>query len=152
MNPPQTVKLPAMAALRFLLVLDSALLTCLGACLIFIPARVEEVFHFHNLPAGVGYMIGLWGCVLITMALGYFIAASDPLRHVIWIQVGIARGALECLLGVVYLARGVVTLQQAGLGIVVAAGMTGAYLLLYPRVPRLNSPPATEIPKSPGMP
>ena len=59
--------------------------------------------------------------------------ASAALRHLVWVQVGIARGTLECLLGLVYLGRGVVTWPQAGLGIVAAALMTIAYLALYPR-------------------
>jgi hypothetical protein len=35
--------------------------------------------------------------------------------------------------GVVWLARGLVTFQQAGPGIVIAAMMTLAYLICYPR-------------------
>jgi len=44
----------------------------------------------------------------------YAVAATDPIRHVVWVQVGIARGTLECILGVLYLAWGVVGWQQAG--------------------------------------
>jgi len=66
------------------------------------------------------------------MGVGYVVAASDPLRHKVWVQVGIARGALECVLGLVCLAREIVTFQQAGFGIVVAAVITIAYLACYP--------------------
>jgi hypothetical protein len=116
-----------------LLLLDAALLLLLGGALIFLPTRVEMVFGFKDLPAGVSYILGLWGCALATMGLGYVVAASDPLRHLVWVQIGIARGALECVLGAVCLARGVVGLQQAGFGIVVAAIITIAYLVTYPR-------------------
>jgi len=54
---------------------------------------------------------------------------------------------LECALGVVYLARGIVTIQQAGLGILVAALISIAYIVLYPRKPRL-----VEMPASPNQP
>jgi hypothetical protein len=67
------------------------------------------------------------------MGIGYTVAALDPIRHIVWVQVGIARGALECLLGLVYLARGLVTFSQAGLGIVLAACISLAYVALYPR-------------------
>jgi hypothetical protein len=67
------------------------------------------------------------------MGIGYVVAATQPLRHLVWVQVGIARGALECVLGLVYLARGVVTWRQAAFGIIAAALITGAYLALYPR-------------------
>jgi hypothetical protein len=99
----------------------------------FLPRQVEVAFHFADLPAAVSYLIGLWGCVFVTMAGGYVIAATHPLEHLIWVQIGIARGALECVLGAVYLARGIVTWQQAAFGLVTAALITGAYTVLYPR-------------------
>ena len=123
--------------LRLLLMIDAAVLFLLGALLILSPGRVEQAFHFRDLPPAVGYMIGLWGCVIATLGIGYVVAATNPIRHVVWVQVGIARGMLECVLGVVYLARGIVTFQQAGFGIIVAALISVAYIVLYPRKPRL---------------
>jgi hypothetical protein len=73
------------------------------------------------------------------MGLGYGMAAADPRRHVAWVQVGIARGVLECVVGAVYLARGIVTFQQAGFGIAIAAFVAVAYVALYPRPLRLQS-------------
>lgn len=119
--------------LRYVLMIDAAMLLLLGALLIFAPRQIEAAFHFKDLPAAVSYLIGLWGCVFATLGVGYGVAATDPARHVAWVQVGIARGGLECLLGLVYLARGVVTWQQAAFGIVAAGLITGAYLVLYPR-------------------
>jgi len=119
--------------LRYLLMVDSAVLFLLGALLICVPRRVEAAFHFGELPPAVSYLIGLWGCVFVTMGVGYVVAATHPIRHRVWVQVGIARGALECVVGVAYLTRGVVTWQQAAFGIVTAAVMTGAYVALYPR-------------------
>jgi hypothetical protein len=72
--------------------------------------------------------------------MGYFFAAMDPIRNIVWVQVGIARGALECLLGVVYMARGIVTFQQAGFGIIVAALITTAYIIWYPRRTAASTP------------
>jgi hypothetical protein len=123
--------------LRLLLLADAAILFVLGAFLIGAPKQVERAFQFQALPDAVGYLIGLWGCALATMAIGYAIAAANPLKHRLWVQVGIARGALECLLGVFYLARGVVTLPQAGIGILVAGLMALGYWWLYPWPPRL---------------
>ncbi|MBI2949493.1 MAG: hypothetical protein HYY23_17790 [Verrucomicrobia bacterium] len=89
--------------LSLLLRLDAAVLLLLGLSLILTPKQIEGVFHFKDLPPGVSYLIGLWGCVFASMAIGYWVAATNPLRHVVWLQVGIARGALECVLGAVYL-------------------------------------------------
>ncbi len=125
-----------LSPLRVLLVLDAVVLFLLGALLILAPRRVEFAFQFKDLPEGVSYIIGLWGCVLMTMAIGYAVAAADPIRHVVWVQVGIARGTLECVLGVLYLAWGVVGWQQAGFGIIIAALITLAYIVFYPSKPR----------------
>src|SRR5207249_4676272 len=89
--------------LRNLLLLDAALLLLLGAVLIVVPRHVEVAFGFPDLPQGISYILGLWGCLFITMGVGYVIAASDPLRHLVWVQVGIARGSLEFVLGLIYL-------------------------------------------------
>jgi hypothetical protein len=122
-----------LSLMRNLMLLDAAVLLLLGLLLIFVPAKVEAAFRFKDLPAGVDYILGLWGCVLVTLGLGYTVAASNPLRHLVWAQMAIARGLLECLLGAVFLARGVVTFQQAGVGIIVAGFVTIAYVACYPR-------------------
>ena len=134
-----------LTALRYLLMVDGVLLFLLGAALIFVPGRMEQAFGFKDLPEGVRYILGLWGCVFASLAIGYVNAARNPRRHVIWVQVGIARGALEIVLGLIYLQRGVVTWQQASFGVVAAAIITLAYIVLYPRVhvvPR-NAPATT---------
>ena len=138
--------------LRGLLILDAAVLFLLGALLIFAPAQVERAFQFRDLPPAVSYLIGLWGCVFGTMGFGYLVAATNPVRHRVWIQVGIARGTLECVLGWVYLARGTVTFQQAGFGVIVAALISIAYLVLYPRKPRLVSVPEAAARPAPPPP
>lgn len=138
-----------LSLLRSLFLVDAAVLALTGAFLVFGPERIENVFGFRDLPPAVSYLIGMWGCCLATLALGYVVAATNPVKHRIWADVGIARGALECVLGMVYLAQGIVTFHQAGLGIVIAALMSTAYLILYPRGPRLvATAPATPQPTS----
>ena len=123
--------------LRLLLLADAVVLFILGALFIGTPQHVEHAFKFNELPHAVDYLIGLWGCVLATTGVGCAVAATNPLKHRIWVQVGIARGVLECGLGLVYLGRGLVTFPQAGFGILVAGLMAVAYVILYPRKPRL---------------
>lgn len=132
--------------LRNLLLIDAAVLLLLGGLLLSMPVHVERAFHFEDLPAGVSYIIGLWGCALVTIGLGYVVAAMRPARHVLWVQIGILRGVSECLLGVIYLARGTVTFQQAGFGIIIAGLMAIAYIGLYPRAPRLVPAPKPATP------
>ena len=72
--------------------------------------------------------------------------------EIIWIKVGIGRGVLECLLGLIYLAKGLVTFSQAGFGIIVAGLMALAYVLLYPRRPRLMRTTETPVRHAPSSP
>jgi hypothetical protein len=139
-----------LSLLRNLLLLDAAVLFLLGALLVLAPKQVETAFGFKDLPQGVSYIIGLWGCVLATTGIGYIVASTDPFRHVIWVQVAIARGALECILGVIYLAQGIVTLPQAGFGIALAALISMAYIALYPRRAVAASVPQTPSPTPTG--
>ena len=127
--------------LRYVLMLDAAVLLLLGGLLIIAPGAVEAAFRFDGLPPAVSYLIGLWGCVFLTLGIGYVVAATHPVRYVVWVQMGIARGGLECVLGLVYLARGIVSWRQAAFGIIAAAVLTAAYLALYPR-PALRAQPA----------
>lgn len=124
-------------ALRVLLAADAAVLLVLGLLLLLRPQQVELALGFHDLPLTANYILGILGCLFATTALGYATAARDPLRHIIWIQIGIARGALEVLLGLFYVLNGAVTWQQAGFGLAAAAAMTVAYLIFYPHPPRV---------------
>jgi hypothetical protein len=119
--------------LRYLLLLDAAVLLLIGGLLIFVPAQVLTAFNFQTLPQGLNYIVVLWGCALATLALGYVLASTNPLRHVAWIQVAIVRSALETLIGIIYLAQRVVTFQQAGAGIILTGLVALAYIILYPR-------------------
>jgi hypothetical protein len=124
------------ALLRNLLLLDAAVLILLGLIFILAPGKTLQAFHFQNLPAAVNYMIALWGCVFLTLGFGYFIAASDPYRNIVWVQVGMARGALECIVGIVYVSTGTISWGQAAFGLAAAAFITIAYIILYPRIPK----------------
>jgi len=124
---------PRVRALRVLLMADGTVLLLLGVLLMLFPRRVEAAFHFTDLPAGVGYLLGMWGCALVSLGVGYAVAAADPGRHVIWVKIGIVRALLEALFGGWVVRNGVVTWQQAGFGIIMAIFVALAYLALYPR-------------------
>ena len=70
-----------LSLLRYLFLVDAAVLCLLGALLIFAPKQIEVAFGFRDLPTAVSYLIGLWGCVLGTLAIGYVVAAGNPIRH-----------------------------------------------------------------------
>ena len=124
---------PRIRALRMLMMMDGVVLTGLGALFITVPRRIEVAFHFQNFPPGVDYMVGLWGCAFATLGLGYVLAAVEPRRNVIWVQMGIARGVLEVVFGAMCVFRQVITWEQGAFGIFTAAFIAAAYAVLYPR-------------------
>lgn len=125
-------------ALRALLFADAVTLVLLGLILLFRPHQIAHALEFRNLPASADYLLGILGGVFFTTGLGYLAAMRDPLRHLIWIQIGIARGALEVLLGLVYLQQGAVTWRQAGPGLIAATIIVVGYLVFYPHPPKLK--------------
>ncbi len=116
-----------------LMMMDAVVLTGLGVLFITVPRRIETAFHFQDLPLGVDYMIGLWGCVFATVGLGYALAAVDPRRNVLWVQMGIARGLLEVVFGAMCVLRHVISWEQGAFGILTAVFIAAAYAVLYPR-------------------
>lgn len=126
-------RIPWLFLLRLLLLVDALVLGVLGSSLLVLPEPLQSAFGFGDLPPSVDYLLGLWGCALVTMAFGYAVAATSPLRHLVWVQVGILRGGLEVIFGLYAWAQGLVEWKQAGLGIVLAGLMSLGYLVLYPR-------------------
>ena len=115
------------------MMMDAVVLTGMGVLFITVPRRIEAAFHFQNLPPGVDYMVGLWGCVFATLGLGYLLAAVEPRRNVLWVQMAIARGLLEVVFGAMCVFRQVITWEQGAFGIFTAAFIAAAYAALYPR-------------------
>jgi hypothetical protein len=74
---------------------------------------------------------------MLSLAAAYAIVSRDPIRHRFWIDIGIVRALLEAIFGATALARGSVNFSQAGVGTMLAAALAIAYLLLYPRPPRV---------------
>ena len=118
--------------LRLLLVFDSLFLMSVGMGLMLVPGQLLELFHFPAMPSDVNYILAMWGCVLSTMGLGYLNCAFDPLRNISWIQMGIARGTVEFVFSIVYVALGMASLSQVWLGMLVGAFVALSYITLYP--------------------
>jgi hypothetical protein len=118
--------------LRVLLGLDAAVLFAMGAAFMALPTKVGLAFGFGDLPGSTGYLIGLWGCALISLGVGYAFAIEDPVRNIAWIRAGIVRGALECMFGFMVLRQHMITWDQAAFGTITAGAIAAGYAILYP--------------------
>jgi hypothetical protein len=120
-------------ALRMLMALDGTVLAFLGVAFLCCPEQIEAAFHFKDVSPAVNFLVGLWGCALLSLGVGYFFAATNPVEHRLWVAIGALRGGLEAVFGWWCLAHGIVIWKQSGLTILLAAFMAVAYLALYPR-------------------
>lgn len=134
---------PTHMPIRIFLTIDATLLLALGLALMFVPESIALAFHFEKLPTEVDYIGGILGCVFFSLGIGYVVATADPVRHVMWIWIGIARAAFEVILSVACVMRNIVTWQQAIFAIVAASVIALGYSIFYPREPKSPSGPAT---------
>ena len=118
--------------LRVLLAIDAVVLLAIGALLVAFPGKIGMAFGFRDLPPAASYLIGLWGCALISLGVGYVHATGDPTRNVAWVSAGIVRGALECVFGILVIRQNLVTWHQAAFGTIVAGVIAVGYIFLYP--------------------
>jgi hypothetical protein len=130
---------PRTRALRMLMMMDAVVLFALGLALLCCPLQITRAFGFTEVARPILYLLGLWGATVLTLGVAYGIAAVDPVRHRLWIAIAIARGLIEALFGWYCLAQGLVTWKQSGLGILLAAFIALAFLVLYPRSPNDDS-------------
>jgi hypothetical protein len=128
--------------LRVLLAVDAVVLLAMGALFMALPAKVGLAFGFRDLAPAACYLIGLWGCALISLGIGHAYAAGDPVRNVAWVVAGIVRGALECAFGFIVLVHHMVTWNQAAFGTIVAGVIALGYIILYPANPSEAAKPA----------
>jgi hypothetical protein len=118
--------------LRVVLAADGVVLGLFGLGLVLTPRAMFSLFAL-DLPPAANYIAGMWGALLLTMALGYLLAARQPFTWPLLVQIGLARAALEVLLSLVYIMNGTVSLKQAAAGMFLAVWFALAYLILYPR-------------------
>jgi len=135
--------------LQVLMALDAVVLMALGVLFMTAPSFLGMSLRIRGIPTLEGvshdnyfsmirsmpeldYMIGLWGCALISLGIGYLFSIRHPARNVNWARAGIVRGALECMFGFVAMQHHFVRWDQAALGTVVAGAFAAAYLILYP--------------------
>jgi len=130
--------------LRAVLNADGAVLVLLGLLLMFATGLMFDLFQMPELTSGVRYVTGMWGALMATMGIGYFLAARNPRQNLSWVLVGIFRAVLEVIVSVYYVLSGAVKMQNAWLAVVLAAWFALAYLVLYPYPRRQRIPDQRE--------
>jgi hypothetical protein len=119
--------------LRIVLLADGAVLCALGLALLIAPHAMWTLFGFTDLPGPVSYIVGMWGALMSTMGIGYFLAARNPQHSLAWVWAGIIRGIFEAGVSLGYMLAGLVTFKQAWIGLALALWFALAYIVFFPR-------------------
>lgn len=132
--------------LRVVLLMDGVVLSALGLALLTAPHAMWTLFGFSELPAAVNYIVGMWGALMGTMGLGYFLAAREPAQSSAWVWAGLIRGVLEAVVSLGYLAAGIVTFPQIWMGLFLALWFALAYIVFFPRRAWLAEQEPSKVP------
>jgi len=118
--------------LRVVFYADAFVLMLIGVMLMFATRLMFDIFKMPQMSAETSYITGMWGALMSTMGVGYFLAARIPQQSTNWVIVGIFRAMLEVAVSVFCVVTCVVQSQTAWFGIALAAWFAIAYLVLYP--------------------
>ena len=126
--------------LKIVLNTDGAVLVLLGLLLMFASDQLFIIFKMPEMPEAIRYITGMWGALMATMGIGYFLAARTPHLSASWVMVGIFRAVIEVVISVYYVLTNAVSIQNAWLGVILATWFALAYLVLYPSRKQLAAP------------
>ena len=98
--------------LKFSLYFVGFVQVVLGLIFLLIPTNYASMMGLQQAPNWVNWMFTFMSIRMIGFGAGMFIAAKDPIKNKLWIQIMIVMQAMDWLGTVFYLTAGVVTLAQ----------------------------------------
>jgi energy-converting hydrogenase Eha subunit C len=103
-----------------------------GLGFILAPEKLCSGFGFEKAPAYVPYFLAFIGIAYIVSGFFVIIAARDPLKHIMWVQLAIAWSLLDAIAALYFITRGNVNFSQAGMVPIIDIIFVVAFLILYP--------------------
>jgi len=103
-----------------------------GLAYIFAPYELGSMLGFEKGPDYVpAFLASLGGC-FIAVSVFVIAAARDPLRQISWVKFAILFSVLGLVTESYSVIRGYIDFGQAGMGIILYAVFTVAFLVFYP--------------------
>ncbi len=99
---------------------------------ILFPNQLLALFGVSPVPSYVLFFLVLLGNAYILAGIFVILAARDPLKHILWVQLAMAWAVLDLIASLVFIIRGNLTFLQAGNAVVVDMIMLVAFLIFYP--------------------
>ncbi len=103
-----------------------------GLGFVFAPEQLCSMFGFEKAPTYVPYFLAFIGISYIVAGVFVIIAARNPLKHIMWVQLAIAWSLLDALSALYFIIRGNVNFSQAGMVPIIDVVFVVAFLALYP--------------------
>jgi energy-converting hydrogenase Eha subunit C len=103
-----------------------------GLGFVFAPEQLCSILGYEKGPAYVPYLMALVGIACFVGSLFVIIAARDPLKHIMWVQLAIVWSLLNGIAGLYFIVKGNVNFSQAGMGPIMDVVFIVAFLIFYP--------------------
>ena len=104
-----------------------------GLAYLFAPAPFQAALGLTHLPAWTGWPFGMLGARFLALGFGMLLVAHNPIANRGWIQAMIFVQAVDWLVVVISLLRGVVTLAQVAAAPYLPVVFIVCLLIAYPR-------------------
>ncbi len=99
---------------------------------ILFPNQLLGLFGVSLVPSYVQFFMVLLGNAYILSGIFVILAARDPLKHILWVQLALAWAFLDLIASLVFIIRGSLTFIQVGNAVIVDIIMLAALLIFYP--------------------
>ncbi|HEX8873661.1 MAG TPA: hypothetical protein VF780_03460 [Nitrosospira sp.] len=99
---------------------------------ILFPNQLLGMFGVSPVPNYVQFFMVLLGNAYILSGIFVILAARDPLKHILWVQLAMAWAVLDLVASLVFIIRGNLTFLQAGNAVIVDIIILAAFLIFYP--------------------
>ncbi len=102
-----------MRPLRITLVVIGIVQVFFGLPFIVAPHLFSAVLHLSSAPNWTSWFFVMNGARFLAMGYGMFVAASDPIKHIAWINAMIVVQAFDWLGSIYSIGTGAISLAQA---------------------------------------
>ena len=118
--------------LKIVMIIWAAIGILLGLAFVFFPTQLGAMQGYEKGPAWSPYLHAMLGITFIAIGAFLIVAARDPLRNILWVQLVITLTILMVAVEVYSLIRGFVTFEQVGMSIIIDAVFFVVFMALYP--------------------
>ena len=118
--------------LKVVMIIWSMIVILFGLGFLFAPGKFCSMSGFENPAPYVPFFLALLGMGYIVVGFFVIVAARNPLKHIMWVQMAIVWTPLDAVVALFYIVKGNVSFSQAGAAPILHGILTVALLIFYP--------------------